>query len=106
MELNWARDVKDNKKVFFKYFSRKRMTGENVGPLLNGAGALVTKDMEKTELIQSLLLRSAPRNLRHWRQDVRNTSIIFSDRVFCEAILFTIAMVGILQARAPSKSIS
>jgi len=54
LELNQARDVNDNKKVFFKYISRKRMTGENVGPLLNGAGALVTKNMEKTELLNTI----------------------------------------------------
>ena len=42
MELNLAQDVKDNKKGFFKYISRKRKTGENVGLLLNGVGTLVT----------------------------------------------------------------
>ena len=52
MELDLARNVKDNKKGFFKYISRKRKTGENVGPL-NGVGALVTKDMEKAELLNA-----------------------------------------------------
>ena len=32
LELNLARDVKDNKKGFFKYISSKRKTGETVGP--------------------------------------------------------------------------
>ena len=35
LELNLARDVKDNKKGFFKYISSKGQTRENVGPLLN-----------------------------------------------------------------------
>ncbi|PKU32960.1 hypothetical protein llap_16734 [Limosa lapponica baueri] len=35
LELNLARDVKDNKKSFFKYISSKRKTRENVGPLQN-----------------------------------------------------------------------
>lgn len=44
------RDIKDNNKDFFKYISSKRKMRENVGPLLNGVGALVMKDTEKTDL--------------------------------------------------------
>jgi len=51
LQLNWARDVKENKKVFFKYISRKWKTRENVGPLLNEVGALVTEDTEKMQLL-------------------------------------------------------
>ena len=40
-------------KGFFKYISRKRKTGENVVLLLNGAGALVTKDTEKADLLNA-----------------------------------------------------
>ena len=36
LELNLARNVKDNKKAFFKYISSKRKARDNVGPLLNG----------------------------------------------------------------------
>ena len=57
LELNPVRDVKDNKKGFFKYFSRKRMTGENVGLLLNGVGALVRKDTQKVELLSTFFAR-------------------------------------------------
>jgi len=35
LELNLARDVKNNTKGFFKYISSKRKTSNNVGPLLN-----------------------------------------------------------------------
>ncbi|KAK4807097.1 hypothetical protein QYF61_018438 [Mycteria americana] len=49
MELNLARDVKGNKKGFYKYIGDKRKARENVGPLLNEAGDLVTQDMEKAE---------------------------------------------------------
>jgi len=42
LELNLSRDVKDNKKSFFKYISSKRKTRDNVGPLLNKVGVLVT----------------------------------------------------------------
>jgi len=49
LELNLARDVKDNKKSF-KYISSKRKTRENVGSLLNKVGVLVKEDAEKAEL--------------------------------------------------------
>ena len=48
-----TRDVKDNKKGFFKYISRKRKTRESVGPLLNEVGALVTKDTEEVVLLDA-----------------------------------------------------
>jgi len=51
LKLNLARDVKDKKKCFFKYVSRKWKTRENVGPLLNEEGTLVTEDTEKAELL-------------------------------------------------------
>jgi len=46
LELNLARDVKNNKKGFFNYISSKRKTRDNVGLLLNEVGALVTEDAE------------------------------------------------------------
>ncbi|PKU47983.1 rna-directed dna polymerase from mobile element jockey-like [Limosa lapponica baueri] len=46
-----ARDVKVYKKGFFKYIGGKRKTRENVGPLLNETGAMVTEDAEKAELL-------------------------------------------------------
>jgi len=51
--LNLARDVNDNRKSFFKYFNSKRKTMDNVGPLLNEAGVLVTEDAEKAELLNA-----------------------------------------------------
>ena len=54
LELKLARDVKDNKKGFYKYVNSKRKTRENVGPLLNEAGALVTEDTEKAELLNAI----------------------------------------------------
>ncbi|GAB0187270.1 mitochondrial enolase superfamily member 1 [Grus japonensis] len=49
-EISLARDVKDNKKSFYRYVSEKRRTRENVGPLQNETGDLVTQDMEKAEV--------------------------------------------------------
>ncbi|KAK4825453.1 hypothetical protein QYF61_027608 [Mycteria americana] len=51
-QLNLARDVKGDKKGFCKYLSGKRKTRKNVGSLLNGAGDLVTQDMEKAEVLE------------------------------------------------------
>ncbi|GAB0202805.1 mitochondrial enolase superfamily member 1 [Grus japonensis] len=53
LELNLARDVKDNKKGFFKYINSKRKTRENVGLLLNEVGTLVMEDTEKEELLNA-----------------------------------------------------
>ena len=53
LELNLARGVKDNKKVFFKYINSGRKTKENIGPLLNDVGALVTKGTEKAEVLNA-----------------------------------------------------
>ncbi|CAM4639936.1 unnamed protein product [Lepidochelys kempii] len=47
MELQLARDVKSNKKGFFRYVSNKKKVKESVGPLLNEGGNLVTEDVEK-----------------------------------------------------------
>ncbi|GAB0178261.1 cAMP-dependent protein kinase inhibitor alpha [Grus japonensis] len=51
IEINLARDVKDNKKSFYRYVSDKRRTRENMGPLQNETGDLVTQDMEKAEVL-------------------------------------------------------
>jgi len=51
LELNLARDVKDNKKGFFKYISSKWKTRENVERLLNEVGVLVME--EKAQLLNA-----------------------------------------------------
>lgn len=53
LEVNLARDVKGNK-GFHKYSSSKKTIRENDGSLLNGAENLVTKDMQKIELLSVL----------------------------------------------------
>ncbi|GAB0189727.1 hypothetical protein GRJ2_001438000 [Grus japonensis] len=51
IELNLARDVKDNKKSFCRCIGDKWKTRENVGPLWKETGDLVTRDMEKAEVL-------------------------------------------------------
>ncbi|GAB0177134.1 mitochondrial enolase superfamily member 1 [Grus japonensis] len=51
IEISLDRDVKDNKKSFYRYVSDKRRTRENVGPLRNETGDLVAQDMEKAEVL-------------------------------------------------------
>jgi len=53
LELNLARNVKDNRKGIFKYIGRKKKTRDNVGPLLNEVGVLVMEDTEKAELLNA-----------------------------------------------------
>jgi len=50
-ELNLTRDVKGNKKAFYRYVSDRRQTRENVGPFQKEAGDLVTWDVEKAEVL-------------------------------------------------------
>ncbi|GAB0208754.1 mitochondrial enolase superfamily member 1 [Grus japonensis] len=51
IEISLARDVKDNNKSFYRYVSDTRRMRENVGPLWNEMGDLVTQDMEKAEVL-------------------------------------------------------
>ncbi|KAK4821892.1 hypothetical protein QYF61_004408 [Mycteria americana] len=48
---NLERDVKGNKKSFYRYVGDKRKTRENVGPLQKETGDLVTQDMEQAEVL-------------------------------------------------------
>lgn len=48
--MNLSSEVKYNE-VFYKCISGKRKTSENVVPLLNGAGNMVTQNMEKSEVL-------------------------------------------------------
>ncbi|KFV20297.1 hypothetical protein N340_07071, partial [Tauraco erythrolophus] len=51
IELNLARDIKGNKKNFYRYVSDKKRSRENVGPLRKETGNLATRDMEKAEVL-------------------------------------------------------
>ncbi|KFQ20880.1 hypothetical protein N332_01897, partial [Mesitornis unicolor] len=51
MKLNLARDIKGNKKNFYRYISDKRKAREDMGPLWKENGELVTRDTEKAEVL-------------------------------------------------------
>ncbi|KAK4805322.1 hypothetical protein QYF61_018185 [Mycteria americana] len=53
LELNLASAVKDNKKCFYKYINNKRRAKENLHPLLDAGGNIVTKDEEKAEVLNA-----------------------------------------------------
>ncbi|CAM5088467.1 unnamed protein product [Eretmochelys imbricata] len=53
LELQLARDVKSNKKGFFKYVGNKKKAKESVCPLLNEGGNLVTEDVEKANVLNA-----------------------------------------------------
>lgn len=48
-----ARDVKGNKKIFYKYVGNQRKTRDNVSPLQKEMGDLVTQDVEKTKVLNN-----------------------------------------------------
>ena len=56
LELELVRDVKGNKKGFFRYVGSKMEAKENVGPQFNGSGDLATKDMEKAEVFNAFFV--------------------------------------------------
>lgn len=53
LELSLATAIKDNKKGFYKYINTKRRTKENLQPLLDAGGNLVTRDEEKAEVLNA-----------------------------------------------------
>lgn len=53
LELNLAKDIKDNKKDVCKYINNKRKRKDNMGLLLSEGGILVTEDIEKAELLNA-----------------------------------------------------
>ena len=53
LELNLARDAKNNKKGFYRYVSQKRKVKESVYPPMNKTGKLVTTDEEKAEVLNN-----------------------------------------------------
>ncbi|KFQ65375.1 hypothetical protein N334_04245, partial [Pelecanus crispus] len=54
LELNLARDAKNNKKGFYRYVSQKRKVKESVPPMMSKAGKLVTMDKEKAEVLNNI----------------------------------------------------
>ncbi|KAK4806136.1 hypothetical protein QYF61_001059 [Mycteria americana] len=53
LELKMARDVKNNKKGFFRYMSSKQKHREDIGPLLNRAGKLGSNNADKAEVLNT-----------------------------------------------------
>jgi len=44
--------VKNNKKGFYRYISRRRQAKKSVSPLINKNGELASSDMEKAEVLK------------------------------------------------------
>ena len=53
LEVNFVTKVKDNNKYFYKYTNSKRRARENLPPLLDAEGNLVTKDQDKSEILNA-----------------------------------------------------
>lgn len=52
MELKLAKDVKNNKKGFYRYVSSKQKHREDPDPLPNWAGTLLTSHADKAEILK------------------------------------------------------
>ncbi|KFQ59950.1 hypothetical protein N334_02077, partial [Pelecanus crispus] len=53
LELNLAREAKNNRKGFYRYVSQKRKAKDHVPTLMNKNGDLVSTDKEKAEVLNS-----------------------------------------------------
>ena len=53
LELSLATKVKDNNKYFCKYIYSKRRARENLHPLMDAEDNLVTKDQDKSEVLNA-----------------------------------------------------
>ncbi|KAK4827902.1 hypothetical protein QYF61_022325 [Mycteria americana] len=53
MELNLARDAKNNNKGFYRYVSQKRKAKESIPTVMSKTGKLVTMDEEKAEVLSN-----------------------------------------------------
>ena len=51
VELNLARDVKNNRKEFYRYIGRSRQTKESVPPVIDEDGKVASSNMEKSEVL-------------------------------------------------------
>ncbi|CAM4488283.1 unnamed protein product [Lepidochelys kempii] len=74
LELQLARDVKSNKKSFFRYVGNKKKAKESVGPLLNEGGNLVTEDVEKANVLNAFFAsvfssQTAALGITKWGRD-------------------------------------
>ncbi|KAF1468727.1 hypothetical protein FQV17_0013856, partial [Megadyptes antipodes antipodes] len=56
LERNLAAVVKDNKKSFYKYINNKKRAKENLHPLLDAGGNIVTEDEEKVEVLNAFFV--------------------------------------------------
>ena len=84
LELNLVRDVKGKKNSFCKYISGKRKIRENVVLLLNGAGALLTEDIEKTEILKAFFTSILTSRISLQKsKDAEAREKIWSKKTYC-----------------------
>ena len=55
-ELNFAREVKSNKKGFYRYTGQKKQVKESVPPLINEKGEMATTETEKAAVLNKFLV--------------------------------------------------
>ncbi|CAM5151182.1 unnamed protein product [Natator depressus] len=95
LELQLARDVKSNKKGFFRYVGNKKKAKESVGPLLNEGGNLVTEDVEKANVLNAFFAsvftnkvssQTAALGITEWGRDGQPSVEIEVDRDYLEKL--------------------
>ncbi|KAK4830766.1 hypothetical protein QYF61_013255 [Mycteria americana] len=75
LELNLARDAKNNKKGFYRHINQKRKVKESVPPMMNKNGDLVSTDKEKAEVLNNFFHRiTESQNRVGWKRPLRSLS--------------------------------
>jgi len=59
LELNLDVEVKEIKKLFYKYVYSKRSPKENLRPLLDASGNMTTEDKQKAEVLNAFFMSSS-----------------------------------------------
>ncbi|NWT63551.1 RTJK polymerase, partial [Erythrocercus mccallii] len=83
LEIKLAREIKDNKKSFYKYVGGKKKPKSSVGPLLDQVGTLVTEDREKAELLNATFASVFTSKVSYQESQVSKTT----DEVWREEVL-------------------
>ncbi|KAK4830157.1 hypothetical protein QYF61_008668 [Mycteria americana] len=82
LELNLARDAKNNKKGFYGCINQKRKVKGSVPPLMNKNGDLVSTDEEKAEIMEQILLEAMLEHMED-REVIRDSQHGFTKGKCC-----------------------